>query len=425
VLQGLTSLVPQAVTQILIVLFLSFLLGLERQERKSGAREFAFGGVRTFPLIGLLGFALGALSGQYQWGLIATGFVVVGSFLLLSYHHKLETATFAGMTTELSGLLTFVIGVLVSRNLIWVAMTLTVLSMLLLELKAFLDDLSMRIPDREILTFTKFLLLTVVILPVVPDRTFTSYQINPFNVWLIVVAVSALSYGSYLLQKLAKAKGNVLLAAFLGGAYSSTLTTIVLAKRARQGCQTHLYAGSILLASGVMYLRFIILVGLFNRPLMHAILLPFSILGIVASVVGLLWARLPDAGDAQIQGDYSPKNPLELPVAFSFAILFVGILILTHFTLLYLGRGGIYALAGIMGATDVDPFVMGLTQSAGTSTPLALAAAGLVITAASNNLAKGFFALFLAGGRCGKQSFFLLFILTLLGLLPLIWIGLH
>ena len=422
--QGFAGLIPSAVTEILLVLFLSFLLGLERQERKTVAKEYAFGGVRTFPLLGLLGYALGALSGQ-QWGLVATGLAVVGAFLWLSYRHKLETQQVAGVTTELSGLVTYVIGVLVSHELLWIAMALTVLSMLLLELKTFLENLSQRIPDVEILTFTKFLLLTFVILPVVPDRTFTSYLINPFKVWLVVVAVSALSYGSYILQKFTKAKGNVLLAALLGGAYSSTLTTVVLAKRARSDSQSHVYSGGILLASGVMYLRFIVLVGLFNRGLMREIAPSFLILAVAAALAGWLWSRIPDAGDAGVPRDFEQKNPLELPVAFSFAMIFVGMLVATHFTLLYLGRGGIYALAGVMGVSDVDPFVMGLTQSAGSSTPLALASAGIVIAAASNNLAKGFYAFFLAGGRCGKQALFLLITLALLGLLPLSWIGLR
>jgi uncharacterized membrane protein (DUF4010 family) len=423
VLHGLAGLIPSAVTEILLVLFLSFLLGLEREERKSVAKGYAFGGVRTFPLLGLLGYALGALSGQ-QWGLVAAGLAVVGAFLWLSYRHKLETQAIAGVTTELSGMVTYVIGVLISRELLWIAMALAVLSMLLLELKSFLENLSQRVPDDEILTFTKFLLLTFVILPVVPDRAFTTYQINPFKVWLVVVAVSSLSYGSYILQKFTKAKGNILLAALLGGAYSSTLTTVVLAKRARAGSQPHLYAGGILIASGVMYLRFIILVGLFNRSLMHEIALPFLILGVVAALAGWLWSRIPDAGDASAQRDFEPKNPLELPVAFSFAVIFVGMLVATHFTLLYLGKGGIYALAGIMGVSDVDPFVMGLTQSAGTLT-LAVAAAGLVIAAASNNLAKGFYAFFLAGGRCGRQALLLLAALAVVGLLPLVWIGLR
>src|SRR3972149_2723656 len=108
------------------------------------------------------------------------------------------------------------------------------LSLLLLELKTALEGLSERIPSEEVITFTKFLLLTVVILPAVPDQEFTRFHLNPFKTWLIVTAVSAISYGSYVLQRLTKKKGGIVFAALLGGAYSSTVMTVALARRARR-----------------------------------------------------------------------------------------------------------------------------------------------------------------------------------------------
>ena len=107
--------------------------------------------------------------------------------------------------------------------------------MLLLELKEFLENLTTKIPAVEILTFTKFLLLTFVILPVVPNKDYGPFAVNPFKSWLIVVAISGVSYGSYLLEKLSKGKGGVRLAALLGGLYSSTFTTVVMAKASQDG----------------------------------------------------------------------------------------------------------------------------------------------------------------------------------------------
>src|SRR5207302_11260153 len=121
----------------------------------------------------------------------------------------------------------------------------------LLELKTTLEGLTTRIAPEEILTFTKFLLLTAVILPVVPDRDFGPFRINPAKAWLVVVAVSTVSYVSYIIQRVTKGKGGVLLAALLGGAYSSTVTTVVLAKRAARERQPHLLAGGTLIASGM------------------------------------------------------------------------------------------------------------------------------------------------------------------------------
>src|SRR6202007_283482 len=102
---------PDAV-KIVLVLFLSFLIGLEREEHKASGVHYAFGGVRTFPLIGLIGYSVALLSGT-QFVPLILGFLVVGSFLLLSYWHKLSTAEAAGVTTEMSGLATFLVGALV------------------------------------------------------------------------------------------------------------------------------------------------------------------------------------------------------------------------------------------------------------------------------------------------------------------------
>jgi uncharacterized membrane protein (DUF4010 family) len=414
----LIQFIPKEGAEILLTLFLSFLIGLEREEEKVVSEQYHFGGVRTFPLLGLLGYALGLLSGGNLL-LPAVGLAVVGAFLSLSYWHKLEGVALAGMTTELSGLVTYVIGVLISREQFWVATTLTVLGVALLELKTALEGFTKRVPGHEILTFTKFLLLSAVILPVVPNRTYGTFGFNPFKTWLVVVAVSAISYGSYLLQVWTQGRGGVLVAALLGGAYSSTLTTVVLAKRAREQSRPHLYSGAMLVASGVMYLRLLALLGLFNRQLFHRLGLPFLLLAAAALLSGWLWMRRPDPGGTNAEQSLQPKNPLELGAAFLFAGLFVGMLFITHLAQLYLGRAGLYALAGVMGVTDVDPFILSLAESASSLTPVTLAGGAIVIAAASNNLIKGVYAYGVGDRRTGTQGLALLTMLGLLGLLPL------
>jgi MgtC family len=127
---ALMQFIPKEGAEIVLVLFLSFLIGLEREEQKAISDQYRFGGVRTFPLLGLLGYALCLFSGGNLL-LPAVGFAVVGAFLWLSYRHKLERVAPGGMTTELSGLVTYVIGALVSREQYWVATTLTVLGVAL------------------------------------------------------------------------------------------------------------------------------------------------------------------------------------------------------------------------------------------------------------------------------------------------------
>ncbi len=416
---NLIQLVPREGTQLLLVLFLSFLIGLEREEQKATSEQYRFGGVRTFPLLGLLGYAL-CLFSDTNFVLPAVGLAIVGAFLWTSYQHKLQGVVLAGMTTELSGLLTFVIGALVARQQYWVAITLTVFAVAFLELKTALESLAKRIPGNEILTFSKFLLLAGVILPIVPNRIFGTFGFNPFKTWLVVVAVSAISYGSYLLQVWRQQRGGVLLAALLGGAYSSTLTTVVLAKRAREQSRPHLYAGAMLVASGMMYLRLLALLAIFSRPLLHRLGPPFLLLAGVALLGGWLWMHLLDHGSSPAEQSLQPGNPLQLGAAFLFAALFVAMLFITHLALLYLGRAGLFGLAGIMGVTDVDPFILSLASSTSALTSTAIAGGAIAIAAASNNLIKGIYAYSLADRRTGIQGLALLATLALLGLLPLL-----
>jgi uncharacterized membrane protein (DUF4010 family) len=413
---------PPDAVKIILVLFLSFLIGLQREEHKAEGVSYSFGGVRTFPLIGLIGYSIALISGT-QLLPVAVGFLVIAGFLLLSYWHKLCCAEAAGVTSEMSGLATFLVGALVCYGHFWIATTLSVASLLLLDLKGFLEKLALRVAPSEILTFAKFLLLTGVILPVLPNQEFTRFHINPFKTWLVVVAVSTISYGSYVLQKLAKERGGVVLAALLGGAYSSTVTTVVMARRAAREQRPHLFAGGILIASGVMYLRLIALLALFNRHLMSLLALPFLALAVLAVGIGWLWSRREDASAQAVQREFEPKNPLELLAAFLFAALFLAMLIATQLAVTYLGRAGVNALAAIMGVTDVDPFIMGMTQAAGILTPLKVAAAAVLIAAASNNFIKGIYAYSLADRKTGVQSLALLAALAALGLVPLFWLG--
>jgi len=415
---ALSDWLPPDAFNILLVLFLSFLIGLEREEHKSGAEQYAFGGVRTFPLIGLIAYAIAFLSGGSVVPQL-TGFVVVAAFLLLSYSHKLSAGRLPGVTSEMAGLITYVVGALVFHQYFWIATTLSVATMLLLQMKVVLEGLTRRVGPDDIFTFTKFLLLSAVILPVLSNQQFTPFHINPFKTWLVVVAVSSVSYASYVLQRWTKGEGGVILAALLGGAYSSTVTTVVLAKRASHEQHPCLYAGAILMASGMMYLRLAALLAIFSRDLMIALGPAFIALGAGAIGIGWFWSRRggPSAGGAI--GESTPGNPLELSAAFLFALLFLAMLVATQLATEYLGALGVYSLAAIMGVSDVDPFIMGMTQAAAVSTPTHVAGAAILIAAASNNVAKAAYGWYFARGQTGRQSLVLLAALAAFGLVPL------
>ncbi len=412
--------IPSDAVKIALVLALAFFVGLEREEHKQHETVYAFGGVRTFPLIGLVSYALSLISGP-QLAPWALGFAVVGGFMLLSYRRKLSAEPPSGLTTEISALMTYVVGGLVQREYYWIATTIGVLCVVLLELKKGLEGLTKYVASNEIITVAKFLVLSVVILPIVPDRDGTRFHLNPFKTWLVVVAVSGVSFASYVLQRLLKGRGGVLLSAILGGAYSSTVTTVVLARQAKGARRPNLFAGSILCASGMMYVRLVLLLAIFNPPLAAELAPAFLGLGVVGVAAGWAVSRRRDAAEANPEELREVRNPLEVKAAFLFALIFVVVLMLTHLAREYLGRAGLFSLAAIMGITDVDPFILGLAQGGSATTPIRIAAAAIVIAAASNNVLKAVYAYSFADRMTGRRSLVMLLALAMLGLIPLAW----
>jgi uncharacterized membrane protein (DUF4010 family) len=261
-------------------------------------------------------------------------------------------------------------------------------------------------------TLLRFLLLTAVILPVVPNRTYTTFEINPFKIWLVVVAVSGVSYVSYLLRLWWGEDRGLILAGLLGGAYSSTVTTVVLSRQAkkREPCSVA-FAGAIVSATGMMYLRLWILLILFAAPLAYRLTALFWGVGLAAITVGSLLARTDSADDGcefDPATDRRESNPLEMTSAFTFAAIFLAILVATKSVAERFGDTGVLVMAAIMGAADVDPFILGLTQTIGGGLNVGVAALAVVIASAVNNLMKGVYAIIFGSPRTGRLSFALL-----------------
>jgi uncharacterized membrane protein (DUF4010 family) len=419
--QQLIAMVPSDVVKIGLVLAISFFVGLEREEHKQREPGYAFGGVRSFPLIGLTSYALALLSTP-QLAPWTVGLGVIGVLMALSYFHKLGCETSPSMTTEISALAVYVIGGLVQHEYYWIATAIGVLGVLLLELKKGLEGLTRHVAPEEIVTVAKFLVLAAVILPVLPDGDLTGFHINPFKTWLVVVAVSGVSFASYVLQRALKERGGVMLSAILGGAYSSTVTTVVLARQAKQDSEPNLFAGSILIASAIMYLRLVLLLTFFNPELARMLAPPFASLAVVGGVGGWLVGRRQGGSRTKAPKHRDTKNPLELRSAFLFAGIFVVVLVLTGLARRYLGRGGLYTLAAIMGVTDVDPFILGLGQASPAQMPAATAASAVVIAAASNNIVKAIYVSAFADHATARKGVVLLLVLAALGTVPLAWL---
>jgi uncharacterized membrane protein (DUF4010 family) len=176
-----------------------------------------------------------------------------------------------------------------------------------------------------------------------------------------------------------------------------------------------------LVGSGMMYVRLIALLAIFSMDLLRRLYIPYLALAVIGVVGGWAWTKRQDAKSDTVAGGPTAGNPLEMSAAVLLGALFILMLAITHYVLLYLGHAGFYSLAGITGLTDITPFIMSLTQSAKTNTPLALAAAGITIAASSNNLIKGFYARGFADKRTGMEGLILLTVYAAIGLAALAW----
>lgn len=418
-MDALITYLPAEVFGFVLTLGLSLLIGIEREEHEPDG----IGGVRTFPIIGLGGYILIAAFPESAIP-FSLGLVVTGALVALSHWYFLSKDE-PGLTTETATLLTFALGGCAAKGLYWLAIATGVITVILLQEKYLLEGLAAKLPRRELSTLLRFLLLTAVILPVIPNREFTPFEVNPFKLWLVVVAVSGISYVSYLMRLWLGEDRGLFLAGLLGGAYSSTATTVVLARQSkgRDGC-TAGFAGSIVAATGMMYIRLWILLMLFAAPLAHRLTVIFWALGLAAVAVGAALTRFgrnDDGCEFEPRDRSRESNPLEMTSAIMFAVIFLTVLVVTQWVAGRFGNTGVLVLAGIMGAADVDPFILGLTQTVGVTLDIGTAALAVIIASAVNNLMKGVYAVIFGARRTGQLS---LVLLTFFGALSVIlfWI---
>lgn len=393
-----------------LTLALSLLIGLEREEHAPESPATHFGGVRTYPIFGFGGFLL-VLAFPDSALPFAVGLAALAALLTVSHWVALRKED-PGLTSEAAALLTFTLGAAAAVGLYWISVATGVVTVILLQEKRRLEGLAARLPRDETRTLARFLLVTAVILPAVPNQSFTRFEINPFTFWLVVVAVSGVSYASYLLQLWLGHDRGLLLSGILGGAYSSTVTTVVMARRSRHHpTRSRAYAGAIIAATGVMYLRLWALVRLFAPDLAARLLLTFAVLGVVGLGAGAFLTRRGD-GQENPESETARRNPLELSSAVAFSAVFLAVLVVTRLVSDRFGDVGVLVMAAIMGAADVDPFILGLTQVAGETVRLDLASLAIVIAAGSNNILKGVYAVLFGDRHTGGLA---LGALTLLG----------
>lgn len=430
-MDGITLALSTAVSpqKLLLLLGLSFFLGLAYEDLYGRGQFHHPGGVRTFPLLSMSGVCLFLLEPQY--GLVfAAGLVILGLWLLAYYQYHLRYSarneeSAGGLVALTSNLLAYLLGPISVLETSWFAIGLTVSTVLFLGARDRLHDIARQVPTDEITATGKFLILTGIILPLLPDAPVTTFTpITPYQVWLAVVVVSGISYASYLIQRYKSEKGGIWLTSILGGIYSSTITTVVLARYAqKKNIKPEMFHFSVILSTSMVYLRLLIIILAFNLSLakqMSAPLISLFFISIFLSLI--LYKRGHRSTDGEEKVIVTQKNPLDLAAALIFATLFVIISVASAWAKTNFGDFGLYALAAAVGVSDISPFVVSLAQDSVHGLNPKVISASILIATSSNNLLKAVYAIMFAGFRVSLIPVLLLVFLAIIGCIQPLWI---
>jgi uncharacterized membrane protein (DUF4010 family) len=397
---------------------LAVFMGLAFEETYKTEERSRPGGIRTFPMLAMCGATLYLIEPAQAFAFIA-GLLGLAAWLhayLRSAPAKPEAPTFM---IPASNLLAYVIGAIALMQPPWVAVALTVAAVLLLGTRERLHRLIHIVPRDELLTLGMFLILVGIILPLVPhERVSSLTPLTPYGVWLAVVTVCTLSYLSYLLQRYAPIKNAALLPAVLGGAYSSTATTVVLAKRLREAKQASAdISAGIVAATAIMYVRLGVVVALFDIHIALTLAPALAALCAIGAALAIYEWRRPRARSTKTNLAVLPKNPLQIPAALIFAALIVVISVISAWVRGAFGENGILVLSAVVGASDIDPFVLNIAQGGVAGMSIANLSAAVLIAASSNNVAKAAYAIGFGGMTAARRPAAMLLALALLGLL--------
>ena len=393
---------PDELVTFLLVTLFSLLIGLS-QRRISLKREgetTLFGTDRTFTFIGILGYLLYILDPD-GYKLFMGGGAILGLLLALNYYVKQMKYHVFGVTTIVIALITYCLAPIVATQPSWFYIMVVVTVLLFTELKHTFTELAQRMKNDEMITLAKFLAISGIILPMLPQQNMIpGINLTPHAVWLATVVVSGVSYLSYLLRRYVFRQSGILMSGIIGGLYSSTATIAVLARKSRtaEADEAPEYVAAMLMAVSMMFLRFLILIGVFSRATL-AVIYPYLLVMalIAAGVAWYIHLRRPVTVGGQMEEEDS-SNPLEFKVALIFAMLFVLFTVVTHYTLVYAGTGGLTVLSFISGLSDITPFILNLVQGTGGVATLVITACSLQAIL-SNILVNLCYGLFFAGRK--------------------------
>ncbi len=411
-----------------IALALGLLIGTERGWAERGLEDGKrIAGIRSFGLIGLLGALWALLSRDTSVVIVVLAFVAFGGLLIVAYWLKAQASQDIGITTEIAASIAFVLGAAAMQGHLSVTAAAAVVTTVLLGLKPKLHGWLERLQAEELNAALKLLLISVVVLPVLPDRGFGLWHaLNPYEIWWMVVLVAAISFLGYCAIKIAGTGRGIMLTAFAGGLASSTAVTLNLSRLARrEPAMQRVLAAGVLAASSTMFLRMLVIANLIEPKLWNTLAWPLLLM--TASGYGIAYRQCRAAG-AERELDHLPlQNPFDMKTALQFGALLAVVTLLVAAFREWFGTVGIYLVAALSGASGVDAITLSLARLVSEEIPGTVVAEALVLAATVNTISKTVLAAAIARGTMATrlaEGCVLIAIAGFVGLMAPSWIRL-
>jgi uncharacterized membrane protein (DUF4010 family) len=382
-----------------VALGLGLLVGLQRESTSS-----QLAGLRTFPLVTLLGAVCALLSAGGSGWLLAAGLVGVAAATAMGNAARLrEPVPDAGITTEVALLLMYALGAYAVLGHRAVAVVIGGTVAVLLHFKAVLHGAVQRLGEGELRAVMQFVLLALVVLPVLPDATFGPYAVfNPREMWLMAVLIVGLSLAGYVALKFFGERAGIVAGGLLGGLISSTATTVSWSRATRGRPETARTAALVIVvASTIVYGRVLAEIATVSRPFLPVAAPPIlGLAGAMALAAAVLWRR--SRGEPPVTAD--GQQPASLKTAFTFAALYGIVLLTVAIVNDRFGTRGLYAVSAISGLTDVDAITLSVSRLVGSGQIGPELGARLVVVGVLSNLAfKGAIAALLGDRRLRRS----------------------
>jgi len=397
----------ELVQRLTVALAIGLIIGIERgwkqREEAEGGRA---AGLRTHALAGLLGGVWGALAhASGPWGAVPLGlaFVAFAAAIAAFRYREMEREGAFGATTVVAAMIAFSLGALAVLGDETAAAAAGVAAAMLLALKGVLHTWLKRLTWEELRAGLILLAMTVILLPLLPDRDIVAwFPVNPREVWLLTILLAGLSFAGYVAIRFAGPGLGVLLSGLVGGFVSSTAVTLNMARLAREHPdRRRLFAAAIMLASGTMMLRVLVIIGVINRALLE-LLVPPLIMAVLAQAAVAAALRNWLRNDEQVAEPLALKNPFDLSVVLEFGALLAIIMALSKELAAWAGSKGAFALAAVSGIVDVDAISLSMARLAPEGLDARSAAIAILVAVTANSAAKVVLATTAGGAALGK-----------------------